>query len=222
MQKIRVLLAEDHTIVKHGLIDILEKGGDLIVVAEVDNGQAMIQKYKDFRPDIVLSDIEMPHLNGIEAAKEILGKHKEAKLLFLTAHTTEEYIYWAKKIGAKGLIPKTISPSELVSVVKMVAEGSCYFMNMSAAELEDVFVKYEYQINTQPLAKHYNLTAKEKEVLIYIAQGLKSKEIAEEMHIGKKTIDYYRGEIMKKVKLTSLAQLVKYAVEYCELGNEKK
>ena len=214
MKNIRLLLAEDHTLVLKGITDILEKSGHIIVVNEVDNGYSMIEKYFEYKPDIVLSDIEMPKLKGIEAAKEILHRDNNAKILFLTGYNTLEYIYWANKIGVLGLISKTVSPSELLIAIKTVAEGNKYFMNKTNEELEEIYSKYELKMAEQPVLRHYCLSIKEKEVLKHISDGLISEQIADKMGLSKKSIDAYRIKIMKKLNLLNFAQLMRFAVEY--------
>jgi DNA-binding NarL/FixJ family response regulator len=223
MQKIRLLLADDHNILRQGLIDILERYDDFCIVAEAEDGYNMINKYFAFNPDVVLCDIEMPGLNGIEAAQEILEKDKDAKIIFLSMHNSDEYIYKILQINASGLIPKEIIKNELVTSIRAVAGGEKYFMGKTIQEVEKIKARFDNLKGIPDETDSLNLTALEKQILFLVAEGKTSQEISELLHKSKRTIDSQRASIMNKLNLETLPQLIKYAVQFSfSKKNEEK
>ena len=214
MQKIRLLLADDHNILRQGLIDILERYDDFCIVAEAEDGYNMINKYFAFNPDVVLCDIEMPGLNGIEAAQEILKRDKDAKIIFLSMHNSDEYIYKILQINASGLIPKEIIKNELVTSIRAVANGEKYFMGKSIQEVEKIKVRFDNLNENLDETNSLNLTALEKQILFLVAEGKTSQEMSELLHKSKRTIDAQRASIISKLNLGTLPQLIKYAVQF--------
>lgn len=210
MKAIRLLIADDHNILRQGLIDILKFYNDICIVAEAENGNMLIKKYDLFKPDVVLADIEMPELSGIEAAQKILSFDSNAKFLFLSMHYTDEYIYKIQSIGGKGLVSKEIIKDELVNAIRAVARSERYFMGKTDAEVRQIKENYDKLLHESSAA---SLTQREISILLYIAEGLSSEEIAEELHIGKRTIDFVRVQIMKKLKLDASNKLLIYAIE---------
>jgi len=212
--KIRLLIAEDHTIVRQGLIDILSKYEDICIVGEVENGIMLIKKYETFKPDVVLTDIEMPEMKGTEAAKEILAKYPEAKIIFLTMYNSDEYIYKTYKLGAWGLIPKEVIKSELVESIRCVYEGEKYFMSKSHEDIKYIINKIEQNENMIE-ARSLQLTPREKEVLMILAQGKTSEQIAEILgNITKRSVESHRASMMKKLNFTKAVELIKFAVQF--------
>ncbi|MCL4549187.1 MAG: response regulator transcription factor, partial [Bacteroidetes bacterium] len=140
MKKIRLLITEDHNLVRQGIENLLSQCDDISVVAEAEDGQTMINKYLDFKPDVVLCDIEMPRMDGLTAANRILTKDNKAKIIFLTIHNTEEYIYNAYKIGAVGLIPKIVLKDELIDSIRAVASGKKYFIGKTEEDLKSRYL----------------------------------------------------------------------------------
>ena len=214
MQKIRLLLADDHNILRQGLIDILERYDDFCIVAEAEDGYNMINKYFIFNPDVVVCDIEMPGLNGIEAAQEILEKDKDAKIIFLSMHNSDEYIYKILQINASGLIPKEIIKNELVTSIRVVAGGEKYFMGKTIQEVEKIKVRFDNLNGITDETDSLNLTALEKQILFLVAEGKTSQEMSELLHKSKRTIDAQRASIISKLNLETLPQLIKYAVQF--------
>ena len=212
--KIRLLVAEDHTIVRQGLIDILSKYDDICIVGEAENGYMLIKKYDNFKPDVVLTDIEMPEMKGTEAAKEILSKYPEAKIIFLTMYNSDEYIYKTYKLGAWGLIPKEIIKSELVEAIRSVYEGNKYFMSKSKDDIKEIINKIERYKNITE-ARSLQLTPREKEVLMILAQGKTSEQIADILgNITKRSIESHRSSMMRKLNFTKAVELIRFAVQY--------
>ncbi|MBA4405755.1 DNA-binding response regulator [bacterium] len=215
MGKIRVLLADDHTILRQGLVDILKSYDDIIVVAEVENGGELIQKYEKVKPDIVLTDIEMPIVSGIVAAKQIIQKHPEAKILFLSMYTGEDYIYKIDSIGGKGLLSKEIIKDEFVYAIRSVFNGGTYYFGKNVEELEHILHRSKEIVNRRKNA-NTSLTIREHEILLEIAKGISSEEIASNLKMGKRTVDTFRSSIMSKLNIKSLSMLIKYAIHYSE------
>lgn len=221
MQRIRLLISEDHNLVRHGLIKMLEEYSDIYVVAEAEDGQSLIDKYIEFKPDIVLTDISMPKLNGMEAAKRIFSTDKSAKIIFLTIYQDDEHIFKAIKLGASGLVSKEAMKGELINAIRTVTSGDKYF----AGKSEEEIVAIQNRFNEKHSLLNSNdpslLSDREKKILMFIAQGLTSDEIAEKIAVGRRVVDNCRSEIMVKLDLKSLPQLIKYAVEFSFKEREK-
>jgi DNA-binding NarL/FixJ family response regulator len=215
MGKINILIADDHNILRQGLIDSLRIYNDIVVVGEAENGMDLIEKYEKRRPDVVLTDIEMPGLNGLDAAAEILKKHPNAKVLFLSMYFAEDYIYKVDLIGGKGLLSKEIFKDELVSAIRTVYTGGTYYFGMSEEELQKVKLRSN-EIRKGNRKSETVLTPREHEILIELADGISSEEIAKRLNVGKRTVDTYRSAIMSKLEIESLPKLVVYAVQYRE------
>jgi DNA-binding NarL/FixJ family response regulator len=214
MNPIKLLIVDDHTILRQGLIGILEEYPDLCIVAEAENGQNMINKYFTFHPDVVLSDIEMPEVNGLEAAQEILKRDPNAKILFLSMHDSDENIYKLLQIKAYGLVPKEVIKNELVLAIRTVAKGKKYFQGRSEEDLEKIRLKYSTKQKVSTKTIEDILTPAEKKILMQIADGKTSQEIANLSNRSKRTVDATRVSIMYKLRVHSLPQLIKYAIDY--------
>lgn len=215
MDKINILIADDHNILRQGLVDALRYYEDIVVVGEAENGKELIEKYEKRKPDVVLSDIEMPEQNGIDAAAEIIKKHPKAKILFLSMHFAEDYIYKVDLIGGKGLLSKEIFKDELVSAIRTVYDGGTYYFGMKPEELEKV-KRRSKEISKGNKKSESVLTPREHEILIELADGISSEEIALRLNMGKRTVDTYRSAIMNKLKIDTLPKLVLYAYQYRE------
>lgn len=221
MKKIRLLVADDHNIVRQGIINILEEYPDMIVVAEADDGQSLKEKYFQFKPDIILSDISMPRVNGIDAIKNLLIDDPNAKVIFLTIYNSDEFIYETSRLGAYGLVGKDVLKGELINSIRTVAGGEKYFMGKSDEELAAIKKRYELLTMENKDSNVESLTHREIEVLHFIAQGLTSEEIADKLFISKRTIDKVRSVLMEKLKIKSLPQLIRFAVEYSYKNKDK-
>ncbi|MFZ0455960.1 MAG: response regulator transcription factor [Ignavibacteriaceae bacterium] len=214
---IRVLLADDHTLFRNGIISLLESEKDIYVVGEIDNGKDLPGKYFEIMPDLVLLDISMPGKSGLEAAKEIKQKDHKAKMLFLSMHEEDEYIYYCLKAGGMGLINKNITKGELVLAIKRVSEGSNYFRNnLSEEQIKNIYNKYDRSSLKKPTFLNNPLTSREENVLRLIGKGLTSNEIAQQLDISKRTVDSFRASIMQKLNIKNLPELIKYAIGYLE------
>lgn len=211
---ISVLISDDHNLVRQGLINMLENLPDIYVAGEAEDGQTLVEKYNQFKPDIILSDISMPGTNGFDAAEEILRINKKAKIIFLTAFTNDEYIYKAFKIGARGLLSKDITKGDLINAIRKVVNDENCFMGITEKEIESILKTFKDQKSSSQNISYVQLMDIEKIVLSYIAEGFSSIEIAQKLNLNKRVIDYHRVEIMEKLGINNLTQLIKYAVEF--------
>jgi len=204
---IRVLLADDHTIVRQGLKLILSSHADLEVIGEAADGNQVVDLAEKLRPDIVLMDISMPELNGIEATKRMVQRDPRLKVLVLSMHKEAVYVREILRAGARGYILKDAIDTELVSAVRSVAHGDGYISPaVSGALLSD----YRKDV-TDPLDL---LSNREREVLQLIAEGKTNKEIATKLNLSVYTIDSHRGKIMEKLNLHSVGELVRFAMKH--------
>ncbi|MGD8781121.1 MAG: response regulator transcription factor [Ignavibacteria bacterium] len=214
---IRILVADDHRLFRSGVISLLEDEPNIFVVGEAENGEELINLYSELRPDVVLIDISMPFLTGTEALKEIKKEDPNVRALFVSMHDTEEYIYFALKHKAAGLISKNIMKGELIYAIKRAYEGKQYFgQSWPDEKLREVMMRFEYLTgkNSQDTP---NLTPREREILRRIGFGLTSQEIANKLKLSKRTIDSHRSHIMKKLGVNSLSELIKYAVKFNQM-----
>lgn len=222
---IRILVADDHKLFRSGIISLLNDERNIFLVGEAETGKELIDSYDKILPDVVLADISMPVITGLAAAKEIVKKHSSAKILFLSMHDAEEYIYHTYSAGGKGLISKNVMKDELLYAISEVANNRYYFgRSVTQETLNRIVKKYESFPQKSTDHKIDSLTEQERKVLLLIAEGLPSIEIAEQLEISKRTVDTHRANLIKKLDLGSLPELLKFAFEYSssKKGNIKK
>jgi len=206
----RILLADDHTLVRQGLKRILEEQPDWEVVAETGNGLDAVKLAADLQPDVVILDIGMPRLNGLEAARQISKKAPAARVLILSMHADEVHITRAVEAGAVGYLVKDSADTELVKAVTATAEGKSYFSPAAAAVLLD---EYRRSLARRGVTDRYeSLSDREREVLQLMAEGHSSKSIAELLGVAPATVDTHRAHVLEKLDLHSVAEVVLYAV----------
>lgn len=214
---IRIIVADDHKLFRSGLISLLEDEKDFYIVGEADNGEELLDLYFELKPDVIVVDISMPFLNGVEALAEIKKKDKNVKALFVSMHDSEENIYYAIKNGAYGLISKNIMKGELTYAIRAANEGKQYFgQNWPEEKLKELLNRFEF-LSGKNSENKPNLSPREREILRNIAEGLSSSEIAIRVHLSKRTVDAHRAHIMRKLEVTTLPELVKYAIKYTHL-----
>ncbi len=211
MAPYRIVLADDHVLVRQGLRRILEGMPGLEVVGEANDGLELLDLLKRVTPDLVLLDIFMPNLRGIEAIHEIRKVHSEVKVLILTMHKDKEYLYLALSAGAKGYLLKEDADRELFSAIEKVRQGKTFISPHFSEEVVDDLVQIgkgdaKVVFETDPL------TPREREVLKLIAEGKSSKEIAQLLFISVLTVNNHRANIMEKLNLNKATDLVKYAI----------
>lgn len=208
MERIRILLVDDHQIVRAGLRMLFAGEPDLDIVGEVDSGEAAIEAVAADRPDVVIMDVAMPGMNGIDATRRIKEAWPNTAVLALTMHEDEQYFFEMLNAGAAGYIPKRAAPDDLVAAIRVVAQGNV-FLHATLAQ----FLVRDVLQEPHSRADDDGLTPREREVLTLIAEGLTSREIAERLIISPKTVDRHRENIMTKLNLHTRAELVRYAVE---------
>ncbi len=204
---IKILLADDHTIVRQGLKMILSSQADLQVVGEAANGRETVELAQQLKPDVVLLDVAMPELNGIDATRRMMETNPRLRILVLSMHKEAVYVREILKAGARGYLLKDVIDTELVNAVRSVARGDGYISPaVSGALLSD----YRQNV-TDPVDL---LTKREREVLQLIAAGKTNKEVAAQLNLSVYTVDSHRGKIMEKLNLHSTGELVRFAIKH--------
>ncbi len=203
---IKILLADDHTIVRQGLKLILSSHADLQVIGEAANGREVLELAEKLKPDVVLMDVAMPELNGIEATRRLHQISPRTKVLVLSMHKEAVYVREILKAGARGYILKDAIDTELISAIQSVARGDGY---VSPAISGTLLSDYRQNV-TNPLDL---LSSREREVLQLIAEGKTNKEVATRLNLSVYTVDSHRGKIMEKLNLHSTGELVRFAVK---------
>ncbi len=211
MSKIKLLLADDHAVVRSGLRMLLDAQPDMEIVGEAENGHETIEKVLALQPDVVLMDIQMPGMNGIEATRKIKERAPETAVLALTMYEDDQYFFEMLKAGAAGYIPKRAAPDALVNAIRTVRRGEVFLYPSVAAYLVDEYLQRDDEPETE--TDLGDLTPREKEVLVLIAEGLSNAEIAEQLTISVKTVDRHRENIMRKLNIHNRIDLVKYALK---------
>jgi DNA-binding NarL/FixJ family response regulator len=207
---IRILLADDHTLVRQGLRRILEEQADWQVVAETGNGLDAVRLAVELQPDVVILDIGMPQLNGLEAARQITRKRPSIRILMLSMHADEVHIAKAVEAGACGYLVKDSADSELVKAVTATSQGTSYFSPAAAAVLLDEFRR---SLARRGVTDRYELLSdREREVLQLMAEGHSSKSIAARLGVAPATVETHRAHVFEKLDLHSIAEVVLYAV----------
>ncbi len=208
--KIRILLADDHTILRAGLKMMLNAQPDMEIVGEAQDGRQAVQEAQRLQPDIILMDITMPDMNGIEATKQIKKLSPEGKILILTMHEHDEYIFQALRAGASGYMLKEAADTDLISAIHIIQSGQFY---LSPTAQSVMVGDYLQRLRTGEEKDSYSsLTEREREILKLVAEGHTNNQIAERLVISPKTVDTHRTHIMDKLNLHSRAELVKYAM----------
>lgn len=208
--KIRVLLADDHTILRAGLRMLLDAQPDIEVVGEASDGKQALAEALRLQPDLVLMDITMPEMNGIEATRQIKRALDATRVLILTMHENEEYLFQVLRAGASGYILKEAAGTELISAIRIVFSGR-FYMSPSAQSM--MVGDYLQRVRSGEERDSYSaLTEREREILKLVAEGHTNNQIAERLFISPKTVDTHRTHIMDKLNLHSRAELVKYAM----------
>ncbi|WPD18136.1 response regulator transcription factor [Thermaerobacter composti] len=211
---IRVLVADDHAILRDGIRTLLEAQPDIAVVGEAADGREAVELARRLRPDVVLLDIGMPGMNGIEATRAILKERPETRVLILSMHDNEEYIFPILEAGAAGYVLKRSAATELVSALRAVVQGHTILHPDVAAKVVSGAGRRPKEAPTGRPRRVDGLTERETEVLTLIAQGLTNQEIADRLFISIKTVQAHRSNIMEKLDLHDAVELTKYAIRH--------
>jgi two-component system, NarL family, response regulator NreC len=210
MKTIRILLADDHTVVRKGLRLLLESHAGFHVIADAADGRAAVSLASEHTPDVVVMDVAMPGLNGIEAARQISAKLPQTAIVFLSMHSDESYVLKALKAGARAYLLKDSAEHDLIAAVIAVSEGKAFF---SPAISKMLVEDYMRQMRERQVEDSYDLlTTREREVLQLLAEGKNNKEIAGILNLSLYTVETHRGNILQKLNLHSGAELILYAI----------
>lgn len=210
MRETRVILADDHTVIRSGLRLLLERQDGLTVVGEAENGRQAVDLAEELKPDVAVLDIAMPHLNGIEATRQIVARNGRVAVVILSMHSDEGYVIRALQAGAKAYLLKDSAEADLIAAISAVRDGKSFFSPaVSRLLLED----YVRQMKQKGAVDSYELlTNREREIFQLVAEGKANKEIAVLLNLSPYTVDTHRTRILQKLNLHSIPELVLYAV----------
>ncbi len=224
MKPIRIVLADDHTLVRAGIRNLLQNMNNIEVIAEADNGRETLKIVEETKPDMVLLDIAMPELNGLEVAARLSKEYPDIDVMILSMHANEEYVVQALKAGASGYLLKDSAPSELDIAVHAVARGETY---LSPAISKHVVHDYLRRVNNLDLETeeepnmYTKLTPRQREILQLIAEGNSTKVIAGKLNVSVKTVETHRIQLMNRVAIHDVAGLVRYAIRTGMVSSER-
>lgn len=208
---IRVLVVDDHQVVREGFCSLLEKQEDMEVVGQAGNGREAIELTRKLMPSIILMDISMPDMNGIDAASRIHAEFPSAKVIILSIHTNQHYVERALQVGIQGYLLKNCPFEELLTAIRTVAANKVYLSPDIADVVIEGYLHPRQDHNLSAISLDL-LTAREREILQLIAEGLTTKEIAQRLNLGDRTIETHRQKLMNKLNISNVAQLIKFAI----------
>lgn len=220
MNPINIMLVEDEQVVRRGLVHLLNFEPDIEVIAEAGDGREAIRKANALKPDVVVMDISMPGLNGIEATRQIRQQHPDVEVVVLTNHPDEEYVFKLLKVGAMGYVLKTAAPEDLVNAVRSVLRGETYL----SPSVQSLVVRQYVQrtdSDQQPDSLE-TLTNREREVLQLVAEGHSNAEIAEILVLSENTVGVHRNNLMKKLDLHNVGDVIHYAIQKGVIRSDRR
>jgi len=207
---IRIILADDHAIVRHGLNKLIQQQEDMEVIAQVADGRSTVELTRELSPDMVIMDIGMPDLNGIDATGQIIREFPQVKVIGLSMHSGKKFVIEMLKAGASGYLLKDCALEELTTAIKAVASGKTYL----SPSITDVVVENYVRHSQKKESSAFSLLSqREREVLQLMAEGKTTKQIGLKLHISPKTVEGHRLRIMEKLNMDSVAKLTKYAIQ---------
>ena len=209
--KLSIVLADDHTILREGLRALLASDSNFEIVGEARDGREAVRCVEKLGPDLILMDLSMPRMSGMDAIREIKKRYPETKIIALTVHKTEEYLLTTLQAGADGFVLKDATQDELILAIKNVMDGKSYLSPGVSEKVIEGYLKGKK--GSRALGSWESLSQRERELLKLIAEGYKNKEIAEDLCISLKTVEKHRANLMKKLDLHNAAALTVYAVE---------
>jgi DNA-binding NarL/FixJ family response regulator len=214
MKKITVLLADDHTIVRQGLRSLLTTEPDIEVVGEAENGRQAVQMAQRLLPDIIVLDIAMPQLNGLEAARQIIHEGLQTKVLMLSSYGDDEYVQQLAELGASGYLMKQTAANDLTKAIREASRGNAYFSPSISKRLLDLC-----RNGRKNSKQNVDLTSRELEVLQLVAEGNGNKQIASALNLSIKTVEKHRQKLMNKLNIHDIAGLTHYAIAHGVVEN---
>ena len=207
---IRVVLADDHFAIRQGIATLLSQESDFNIVGEAGDGLEAIDLVEQLKPDVLLTDLTMPNLNGFDSLRHLHKRYHHLRIIVLSMHTGDDYVAQALQLGAKGYILKNSTADELVNGVREVLKGRYYVSARFADKGIDYFLEYDLEANTQ----HEHLTRREREVLQLVAEGRTNVEISQILGIASRTVETHRANVMHKLDFHSAADLIRYAIRH--------
>ena len=207
----RIVIAEDHTILREGLRSLLSFDSNLEVAGEAEDGREAVRRVDELSPDLILMDLSMPRMNGLDAIREIRGRNPGTKILVLTVHKTEEYVLETLRAGADGYVLKDASHPELVTAIMSVLQGKRYLSPGISERVIEGYLEGKKALKTA--SSWESLTKREREVLKLIAEGYRNREVADYLCISLKTVEKHRGNLMRKLDLHNTAEITALAME---------
>ena len=210
--KLRIVVADDHTLVRAGLVTLMSRMPDVEIAGEVADGRAALKMVKELQPDIAILDISMPELNGLDAAEKLRHESPKTKVIILSMHANEEYVAQALKAGAAGYLLKDAATTELDMAIRVVAQGQFYLSPSISRQVVDTY------LHGGPTGLDL-LSPRQREILQLIAEGKSTREIAETLHLSVKTIETHRAQLMDRLDIHDVAGLIKYALRKGLISN---
>lgn len=217
MRTLRVILADDHTLVRAGLRSLVEQLKEVTVIAEAKDGHEVLALAAEHHPDVVLMDLSMPGMNGLEAALRLKKDEPQIKIIVLSMHASEEYVLQALRAGASGYLVKDSAPLELALALQAVARGETYLSPPISRQVVDSYMQRVGQAD-DPLAV---LTGRQREILQLIAEGSSTKDIARKLNLSVKTVETHRAQLMERLDIHEVAGLVRFAIRHGLVNTEK-
>jgi two-component system, NarL family, response regulator NreC len=210
MMQIRILLADDHTVMRSGLRLLLERQPNLTVVGEAADGRQAVELATSEKPDVVVMDIAMPHLNGVEAARQIVNRAPLTAVVILSMHSDESYVIRSLKAGARAYLLKDSAESDLISAIHAITEGKSFFSPLVRRILKEDYMRALTDMGAEDT--YELLTTREREVLQLVAEGKSNKEVANLLNLSLYTVETHRTHILQKLNIHSVPELILYAV----------
>jgi len=213
MKKTKILVADDHELILRGIRMMLDSFPELEIIGEATRGNEAVEKAKELLPDIVFMDISMPDLSGIEACRQILRNNRRIRVIALSQHENNEYVYQMLLAGGSGYMLKNSTKEEFLTAIRNVMAGDKFFsQRISELMITDLMHRKESENVSEP--HHIHITQREKEIIQMIANDLSNQEIGDKLHISLRTVETHRRNIMQKIKVKSVVSLLKYAVKH--------